>query len=178
MLVLTRSPGQSIKINDGIEITVQSVRGDKVSLGIIAPREVAVVRPDAVRNETARAMVYVVLLLRAWNKPVARAALEPALVLMLNDNARKQILGQAAQTVAKRAGAPSQGYVKGLDHLIGALESGGMVAIGERAGQQVLELGPRATEVPDPPQSDRQRVEETMRAFETLGEDRPRSSGS
>ena len=136
------------------------------------PREVVTLTQRQV--EIARAMAYVVLLLRAWNRPVARAALEPALVLMLSDHARQQILGQAGRTAAKRAGAPSQGYVEGLDHLIGALESGGMVTIAERGGQQVLELGPRAGDIPDPPQPDRQRVEQTMRAFETLGEDRAR----
>jgi len=171
-------------VNDAFELTPNERRVLEDSLpprdpiatlelqGARPPREVVTLTERQV--EIARAMAYVVLLLRAWNRPVARAALEPALVLMLSDHARQQILGQAGQTAAKRTGAPSQGYVEGLDHLIGALESGGMVTIAERGGQQVLELGPRAGDIPDPPQPDRQRVEETMRAFETLGEDRAR----
>ena len=37
MLVLTRKPGQSIMIGDGIEVQVLSVAGEKVRLGITAP---------------------------------------------------------------------------------------------------------------------------------------------
>ena len=40
MLVLTRKPGQSIMIGDGIEVQVLSVAGEKVRLGITAPRDV------------------------------------------------------------------------------------------------------------------------------------------
>ena len=41
MLVLTRKPGQSIMIGEGIEVQVLSVSGEKVRLGISAPRDVA-----------------------------------------------------------------------------------------------------------------------------------------
>jgi len=47
MLVLSRKPGQSIQAGD-VTITVVRVRGHKVYLGITAPREVSVVRDDAV----------------------------------------------------------------------------------------------------------------------------------
>jgi carbon storage regulator len=50
MLVLSRKTNQSIMIGDEIEITVLSVAGDKVRLGIKAPREVPVYR-DEVYNE-------------------------------------------------------------------------------------------------------------------------------
>jgi len=50
MLVLSRKTNQSIMIGDAIEITVLSVAGDKVRLGIKAPREVPVYR-DEVYNE-------------------------------------------------------------------------------------------------------------------------------
>ena len=39
MLVLTRKPGQSIMIGDGVEVQVLSVAGEKVRLGITAPRD-------------------------------------------------------------------------------------------------------------------------------------------
>ncbi len=44
MLVLTRKSNQSIMIGDEIEISVLSVMGDKVRIGIQAPREVPVFR--------------------------------------------------------------------------------------------------------------------------------------
>jgi carbon storage regulator len=46
MLVLTRKPNQSIMIGDDIEITVLSSTGDKVRLGIQAPREIPVFRKE------------------------------------------------------------------------------------------------------------------------------------
>lgn len=46
MLVLTRKPGQSIMIGDGVEVQVLSVAGEKVRLGITAPREVPIFRHE------------------------------------------------------------------------------------------------------------------------------------
>jgi carbon storage regulator len=46
MLVLTRKANQSIMIGDGIEISVLSVVGEKVRLGIQAPRDVPVFRKE------------------------------------------------------------------------------------------------------------------------------------
>ena len=46
MLVLTRKPGQSIMIGDGVEVQVLSVAGEKVRLGITAPRNVSIFRNE------------------------------------------------------------------------------------------------------------------------------------
>ena len=46
MLVLTRKANQSIMIGDGIEVSVLSVVGEKVRLGIQAPRDVPVFRKE------------------------------------------------------------------------------------------------------------------------------------
>ena len=46
MLVLSRQKDESIMIGDDVEITIVDVRGDKVRLGINAPREVAVHRKE------------------------------------------------------------------------------------------------------------------------------------
>ena len=54
MLVLSRKKSESVVINDDIVITVVEVRGDKVRLGIQAPREVPVHRKevlDAILSE-------------------------------------------------------------------------------------------------------------------------------
>ena len=46
MLVLTRKPGQRIMIGDGIEVQVLSVAGEKVRIGITAPRDVGIFRDE------------------------------------------------------------------------------------------------------------------------------------
>lgn len=46
MLVLTRKSEESIIIGDDIEVMVLGVSGDKVRIGITAPREVEVFRKE------------------------------------------------------------------------------------------------------------------------------------
>lgn len=46
MLVLTRKKDESIVINNDIIITIVEVRGDKVRLGIVAPKDVPVHRQE------------------------------------------------------------------------------------------------------------------------------------
>ena len=46
MLVLSRQKDESIMVGDDVEITIVDVRGDKVRLGINAPRSVAVHRKE------------------------------------------------------------------------------------------------------------------------------------
>ena len=46
MLVLTRKTNQSIMIGDDVEISVLAVAGDKVRIGITAPRDVPVFRKE------------------------------------------------------------------------------------------------------------------------------------
>ena len=46
MLVLTRKTKESVVINDVIKVTVVEIRGEKVRLGIDAPREISVHREE------------------------------------------------------------------------------------------------------------------------------------
>jgi len=46
MLVLTRKLNESIQIGDNIEITVLSVQGDQIKLGIKAPKDIEVHRKE------------------------------------------------------------------------------------------------------------------------------------
>jgi len=46
MLVLTRKSNQSIMIGDEVEVTVLAIMGEKVRLGISAPRSVPVFRKE------------------------------------------------------------------------------------------------------------------------------------
>ena len=58
MLVLSRQRDETIMIGDDIEITVVDIRGDKVRLGINAPRDIMVHRKEvyeAIRRENRAA---------------------------------------------------------------------------------------------------------------------------
>ena len=46
MLILTRKVGESVLIGDDISITILSVRGNQVKLGVEAPKEVSVHREE------------------------------------------------------------------------------------------------------------------------------------
>ena len=46
MLVLSRKVGESIKIGDGITIVVNRISGNRVTLGLEAPREMRIVRGE------------------------------------------------------------------------------------------------------------------------------------
>jgi carbon storage regulator len=46
MLILTRRPGESVKIGDDITVTVLGVRGNQLRLGFSAPPNVAVHREE------------------------------------------------------------------------------------------------------------------------------------
>jgi carbon storage regulator len=57
MLVLSRKKDESIIINDHIRVTIVEIRGDKVRLGIDAPKEVSVHRREvyeAIQNQARR----------------------------------------------------------------------------------------------------------------------------
>ena len=63
MLVLSRKLNESIIINDSIKVTIVEIRGDKIRIGIEAPKDVTVHRReiyDAIRrhgdlpNDSAR----------------------------------------------------------------------------------------------------------------------------
>jgi carbon storage regulator len=46
MLILTRRPGESLRIGDDVEVTVMAVNGSQVRIGIKAPRNIAVDREE------------------------------------------------------------------------------------------------------------------------------------
>ena len=59
MLALTRRKGESLVINNNVEITVLEVRGDQVKIGISAPKEVPIYRKEVylqIENENKAAV--------------------------------------------------------------------------------------------------------------------------
>ncbi|MDQ0244754.1 carbon storage regulator [Bacillus fengqiuensis] len=73
MLVLTRKTKESIKIGDDIEITVLSVSGDQVKIGINAPKSIEIHRREIYNeiqkeNETASSTINNLMeKLKTWN---------------------------------------------------------------------------------------------------------------
>ena len=46
MLALTRKKGESLMINNDIEITVLEIRGDQIKIGVSGPKEVPIYRKE------------------------------------------------------------------------------------------------------------------------------------
>lgn len=116
-------------------------------------------------------MSYIVLLLRAWKKPAARNVMEAAIVLMLNDRARRQILGRSGTSIHGRQRRQVPEFVRGLDGLLGDLRITGLVTITNVRGRQVIRLGTSAPSTATTPASDIERCQETLKALEVVGED-------
>lgn len=68
MLVLTRKRGQSILIQNDIEIYISSIDGDSVKIGIRAPEEVVILRKELVEE------------VKENNMEAANAILDPGLI--------------------------------------------------------------------------------------------------
>lgn len=71
MLVLSRKRGESILINNEIEIFVASVDGESVKLGIKAPEDVVILRKELVEE------------VKASNREASSATNAPDLLLKL-----------------------------------------------------------------------------------------------
>ncbi|MFG0264247.1 MAG: carbon storage regulator [Rhodopirellula sp. JB055] len=52
MLVLSRKEGEKLVIGDNIVITVNRIAGNRVAIGIEAPREVSIVRGELDKKES------------------------------------------------------------------------------------------------------------------------------
>ncbi|WP_453993453.1 carbon storage regulator CsrA [Bacillus nitroreducens] len=70
MLVLTRKINESIKIGDDIEITILSVSGEQIKIGIDAPKHVEIHRKEVyleIQTENNRASQTSIDLLKQLN---------------------------------------------------------------------------------------------------------------
>ena len=58
MLILTRRPGETLRIGDDIEVTILGVKGNQIRIGINAPKETPVHREEVyqrIKDEYAAA---------------------------------------------------------------------------------------------------------------------------
>jgi carbon storage regulator len=76
MLVLSRKKGESIIIQDEIEITVLSVEGDNIRIGIKAPKNIEIFRKEvylaieeANRESAAQQVDQIETLMRRYREP-------------------------------------------------------------------------------------------------------------
>jgi len=74
MLVLSRKQSQRIKLGDSIVITVVRVAGDKVRLGIDAPRDMLVLRDELEPHEVGGPACQVELLAGALPAVLSQSA--------------------------------------------------------------------------------------------------------
>ena len=84
MLVLSRKKNESIVINNDVTVTVVEIRGDKVRLGIVAPKEVPVHRQEV------------------FDAIHSKDAVEPAprLSLSTSPSAKSDVFGPASSTLS------------------------------------------------------------------------------
>lgn len=54
MLVISRKLKETVRIGDGIRVTIAYIRGDRIGLGIEAPREIPIHREKADASEAGR----------------------------------------------------------------------------------------------------------------------------
>lgn len=75
MLILSRKEGESIRLSDDIEVAVVAVDGQRVRLGIKAPRHVKVVRSELLEQAESANQQAVTKFSTGELSPLAKAAL-------------------------------------------------------------------------------------------------------
>lgn len=53
MLVLSRKEGEQLVIGDNVVVTINRISGNRVAIGVEAPREVRIIRGELERHEVA-----------------------------------------------------------------------------------------------------------------------------
>lgn len=93
MLYLTRKIGESVIINDNIEVTVVDIRGKSIKLGFTFPPEATVLRRELYER------------IQAENRAAAAAAGGDALVLALGGDTTPDNAPKAAKAGGKDEGS-------------------------------------------------------------------------
>ena len=123
-------------------------------------------RIDRLRVELGRLVLDLLLLLKTWNKPVSIMVLEPALLLMRNEAARKALLAQPVTPteVAELSNEPR--FITGIDRVYQAVEANGAI---HRVGDNGYELA-KPELLKDASQSDRDRAAEVIEGVNALND--------
>jgi carbon storage regulator len=91
MLVLTRKVNESINIGDSIVVTVLAIEGEKVKIGIAAPRELVILRQEVFQAIQEQAKLQELLA-----KETEPGHLEELRKLLADENAGEQEKGPDA----------------------------------------------------------------------------------
>lgn len=121
--------------------------------------------------ERGRVKFYILLLLRTWNKPLSREMLERGLVLMLNADVRRAILGRSkpAPKRGKKPATPPR-FVTGLDLFLGEMLDDGDLVPGPEAG--FFAEGQHGIDFAAAPKADLDAVRETAEAMKVIHKDK------
>ena len=109
MLVLSRQRDESVMIGDAIEVRVVDVRGDKVRLGFIAPRDVSVHRKevyDEIRRENQAAAELQPEDLQGLKPQMRIAGSSPPQILTKDDEACLRAAMDEAKASLEEGGVP------------------------------------------------------------------------
>src|SRR4051794_15108596 len=101
MLVLSRQRDETVMIGDEVQVTVVDIRGDKVRLGIQAPKDVSVHRKEvyeAIRRENRSAAQLKAQDVAALPKPAANPG-HPTMRIVTEDDTPAHNNTSAAQSV-------------------------------------------------------------------------------
>ena len=114
MLVLSRQRGEAIMIGDNVEVTVVDIRGDKVRLGINAPRATSVHRKE----------IYQMI----QSENIAASQLTPSDITMRNGNApiMRLVPDELSKETPLPTPAPDPFILAALDEARKGLSEGGL----------------------------------------------------
>ncbi len=93
MLVISRKINESITIGDNITVTVLGIEGDRIKIGIEAPRELIILRQEIF--QAVQDQVKIQELLAEENKPESL------------DQLRKLLVSETEETLAEPAQTPT-----------------------------------------------------------------------
>lgn len=118
---------------------------------------------------------YILLLLRTWSKPLGREMLERGLVLMLNADVRRAILGRSkpAAKPTKKRGTPPR-FVNGMDAVLGEMIDDRWLVPGPEAS--FFAEGQHGIDFTAAPPSDLDAVRETAEAMKVLHKDKQQAT--
>lgn len=108
--------------------------------------------------------MYVVVFLQTWGREVTRDDLTLGLALVLNDGARKTLLGLPLGADERGQLDDLPDYVVRLDDLLGRLKAQDFIRVREHEGLQLLRQGDNAPPLNQAPAAERQKVQEAIQA--------------
>jgi hypothetical protein len=116
--------------------------------------------------ERGMQIAFLITLLRVWNRPASREALEAGLTLMLNDDIRQVLLGRRVPF------APDYKAVTGFDNLLAGLAANNHIVLNATAAQQLVTAGAQAPALTKLRQADVDKAKEVIQALEAIKKDR------